>query len=450
MKRLLEINSVCGIRSTGRIATDIAEEYIKNGWEVKIAYSRETVPEKYKDISYRIGSDFNAKINALSCRIFDNDGFAAKAQTQNFLKWATEYDPDELWLHNLHGYYINIEMLFDWIKSRPEIKVHWTLHDCWAFTGHCAHFTAVKCDKWQSHCAYCVQKTGYPKSILMDYSKENFDRKKAAVTGVKDMTIITPSQWLADLVGKSFLNEYNVEVRHNTIDTAAFKFTPSNFREKYGLTDKKIVLGVASAWGARKGLNDFYKLSTVLPKEYVVVLVGLTEKQMKQAPQEIIKIQRTNSKEEFADIYSAADVFINPSVQETFGMTTLEAISCGVKPIVLKGTAYEEVVNTYGGVAVEHDIGKIAGKIYEICGGGYLMLINRTNSVKDLAAIYSAADIFLNLTYEDNYPTVNLEAQACGTRCVTYRTGGSVESVRDEDVIYQGSIKDIIKIIGTI
>ena len=368
--RVLFINSVCGIRSTGRICTDLAQGMEKEGYEVKIAYGRETVPKKYQKYAVRIGSEWSVRKNALSCRLFDNDGFTAKHATKKLLEWADEYNPDMLWLHNLHGYYINIEMLFAWIKSRPNMQVKWTLHDCWTFTGHCSHFTIVQCEQWKGHCSHCVQKRGYPASYFKDNCSSNFERKKAAFTGVQNMLLITPSQWLADLVGQSFLKEYPVEVRYNKIDTTVFKPTLSDFRERYGLNDKKIVLGVASSWGERKGLNDFIKLSEMLDESYAIVLVGLTARQIRKLPKQIKGIQRTNSTKELAQAYTAADVFVNPSREETFGLTTIEAESCGTEAIVYKGTACEEVVNQFGGHAVDGNVNAIYDQIIKITSSG--------------------------------------------------------------------------------
>lgn len=361
--KVLMINSVCGIRSTGRICTDLADVLVENGYEVKIAYGRENVPEKYQKYAVRIGTDLDNKFHAIQTRLFDTHGFGSKKATVKFLTWADSYDPDILHLHNIHGYYINVEMLFDWIKSRPQMKVIWTLHDCWAFTGHCAHFTLANCDKWQIVCKNCSQTKSYPACIFGGNVEDNFNRKKAAFTGVKDMTLVTPSKWLAGLVRQSFLKEYHVKVIYNGIDTTVFKPTQSEFRKKYNLGGKKILLGVASSWNKSKGLYDFIELSKVLDDKYKIVLVGLSEKQIKEVPDNIIKI-------------------------------------------------------------------------------------SRTNSVKELAEIYTAADVFLNLTYEDNYPTVNLEAQACGTPVVTYATGGSVESVPKENVIDYGAFDKIMKLIN--
>ncbi len=354
--RILMINSVCGIRSTGRICTQMAEKFVAEGHEVKIAYGRESLPEDYRDIAVRIGSEQSVYVNALQSRFTDREGFYSKKATKCFLKWAEAYDPDMLWLHNLHGYYINVEMLFDWIKTRPAMQVKWTLHDCWAFTGHCAHFSYVQCSKWKNGCHRCSQKRQYPVSMLADSSEKNYLRKKAAFCGVSNMTLIVPSNWLANLVGQSFLKEYPVEVVPNTIDTDTFRPTPGNFREKYSLQDRKIILGVASAWSQRKGLYDFFQLADLLDEQYKIVLVGLTAKQIKKVPDKILCIPVTNSKQELAEIYTAADIFVNPSREETFGLTTIEALACGTPAIVYQNTACEEIVATHGGVAVEQSV----------------------------------------------------------------------------------------------
>lgn len=363
--KILMINVVCGIRSTGRICTDLATELEGQGHEVKIAYGREDVPEKFQKYAMRIGNNVDVKCHGVKTRFGDSSGFGSKRVTADFLKWATRYKPDVLWLHNLHGYYINIEMLFEWIKNNPDMEVRWTLHDCWAFTGHCSHFSFVNCNKWLIQCENCVQKKEYPKSIFLDRSKRNYERKKKAFTGVKNMTIITPSKWLADLVKKSYLGEYPIETHYNKIDTTAFRPTPSLFKKDYGIENKKMVLGVASSWNERKGLYDFYRLSEMLDEEYAIVLVGLSEKQIKNLPRNIVGIKQTNSVSELAAIYTAADVFVNPSKEETFGLTTIEALSCGTKAIVYKGTACEEIVDIYGGVAVNPDVESLYKEIIE-------------------------------------------------------------------------------------
>lgn len=359
--KVLMINSVCGIGSTGRICTDLATKLESEGHIVKIGYGRKDyVPEQYKKYSVKIGTKYDVILHALMSRMTDKSGFYSERATRIFLEWANDFDPDILWLHNIHGYYINVEMLFDWIKKRPDMVVKWTLHDCWAFTGHCSHFSYAKCDKWKVNCSNCIQKKEYPASIFIDNSFSNFFRKRDAFTGVKNMTLITPSRWLAGLVKQSFLKDYRIEVIYNNIDENIFKPRESNFREEYNLIDKKIILGVANIWNKRKGLDDFIKLSRIIDDTYKIVLVGLNDKQIKCLPKNIVGIKRTNSTYELAGLYTAADVFVNP-------------------------------------------------------------------------------------TYEDNYPTVNLEAKACGTPVITYRTGGSVESVPDENVVEVGDVEGLLK-----
>ena len=352
-KRLLLINSVCGIGSTGRICADIAREYEQDGYEVKIAYGRSDVlgegTEKY---AVRIGSKVDVYAHVAYTRLFDKHGLASKRATKNFLMWADRYNPDILWLHNIHGYYINYEILFEWIKRRqkelaesgkPAMEVKWTLHDCWAFTGHCAYFSYVGCDKWKCGCGDCPQKCEYPQSIIEDYSSVNYLRKKGAFQGVNNLEILVPSEWMKKLAEDSFLGQYHVTVLNNSIDNSIFKYTESNFREKYNLENKIVVLGVAYVWDKRKGLNTFIELSKMLNDDFAIVLVGLNQKQIAKLPKGIIGLPRTEKVEKLVEIYSSADVFVNPSYEETFGMTTMEAQACGTYTIVYKGTACEEV-----------------------------------------------------------------------------------------------------------
>ena len=365
--KVLLINSVCGVGSTGKICGGIAQKLEAEGHEVKIAYGRDgTVPEKFQRYAVRIGTDLDVKIHGIRSRLLDDHCFASRRATKAFLQWAQEFDPELLWLHNIHGYYLNMELLFGWIKSRPGMQVKWTFHDCWPFTGHCAYFTMAGCDKWKTGCGSCPQKKGYPTSMLLDRSGANFQRKKELFTGVKDMTIITPSQWLADLVKESFLGEYPVEVHYNTIDTTVFKPTEGDFRQKYGLEDKKIVLGVANIWDARKGLEYFVALRKMLSEDVAIVLVGLSQKQIETLPDGMIGITRTQNQVELAQIYTAADVFVNPSREETFGLTTVEAVACGTPAIVFKNTACEEVVNQFGGVAVDPNVDAIYSELIKL------------------------------------------------------------------------------------
>lgn len=292
--RILLINEVFGTTSTGKICAQIAEQYEKEGHTVKVAYGRwGEVPEKYKRFAYRIGSDFDVKMHALETRLFDSHGLGSYLATKRFLKFAKEFNPDLLWIHNIHGYYINYPLLFSWIKLRPNMQIKWTLHDCWAFTGHCVHFTFAKCYKWKNGCSRCCQKTKYPASYLLDGSKRNYKKKKKAFLGVDNMTIITPSNWLADLVHESFLKNYPVKVQYNTVDTKVFKPTMSDFREKYKIGERKMILAVSNTWEVpSKGLSDIYELAKMLDDKYVIVLVGITEELIREIPKNIVGLKK--------------------------------------------------------------------------------------------------------------------------------------------------------------
>ena len=250
--KILMINSVCGIRSTGRICTDIAEMLEAKGHTVKIAYGRLDVPDKYEKYAIRIGNSLDVGIHAGMSLMWDCSGLFSKTSTESFMKWMKEYDPDIIHLHNIHGFYINIEMLFDYLKQNQK-KIIWTLHDCWAFTGHCAYFDFSGCQKWKTGCSNCPSLKDYPPCFGIDRSRKNYQLKKQLFTGLSDMTIVTPSQWLADLVKESFLKEYPVYVVHNDINHSVFKPVPSADVSVEITKRKKIILGVASVWEKRKG-----------------------------------------------------------------------------------------------------------------------------------------------------------------------------------------------------
>lgn len=349
--RVLMINVVCGIRSTGRICTDLATALEAQGHEVKIAYGRENVPEQFQKYAVKIGTDLDVKLHGVRARLLDGAGFGCKATTEKFIKWIKEYDPDAIHLHNIHGYYINIEVLFDYLKICGK-KVIWTLHDCWAFTGHTAYCDAVNCEKWITGCFKCPQKAQYPKT-LVDRSKYNWLKKKEIMTDVPNMIIVTPSQWLANLVKKSFLSEYPVEVIHNGIDTSQFTPLENDFKKHFGIQNKKMILGVATAWDDNKGINDYIRLSEKLgDDEYKVVLVGLTDDQIINLPSNLLGLKKTNSLKELAQIYSAADFVLNLSKVENYPTINLEAICCGTTVITYDVGGSRESVEAANGIVV--------------------------------------------------------------------------------------------------
>lgn len=350
--KILMINSVCGIKSTGRICTDIADVLINNGHECRIIFGRESVPEKYSSISYRIASNVEIACNGILSRIFDNEGFNAKINTKRAIKYILSYKPDIIHLHNLHGYYLNISMLMKFLAGL-NIPIIYTFHDCWAITGHCSYFSLKNCERWKTGCFKCPARKEYPSSILIDNSKRNYMNKCKYFNMISNMIIITPSFWLSNVVQNSFLNNRIIKVIPNGIDLELFYPRESTFREKYGITDKKIILGVASTWTELKGLFKFYELNDLLNDNEIIVLVGLNKKQMRTLPSKIIGIEKTNSIDELAEIYSSADVYVNLSQAETMGLTTVESIACGTPVVVSNFTAIPEFINENCGVIIK-------------------------------------------------------------------------------------------------
>lgn len=368
------INVVCGIRSTGRICTDLATELEKQGHEVKIAYGREMVPEQFQKYAVKIGSDIDVKIHAIRARLFDGMGFGSGKATKKFIKWIEKYNPDVIHLHNIHGYYINIEILFNYLRTCDK-KIIWTLHDCWAFTGHSAYCDAVQCERWMNGCYKCPQIKEYPKAI-MDASQKNWKKKRNIFSSIPNMTIITPSNWLAGLVKKSFLSQYQVHIIHNGIDTSQFKPMYNNLREIYHLEDKFIVLGVATVWNDMKGYSDFMKLSLMLDDSYKIIMVGLTEQQIEKLPSRILGVKRTASVKELSYIYSAADVFLNLTYCDSYGLVNIEAALCGTPAISYDTGGCAESVSGHGYIVPKGDLDAVVEKINFIKEKGFEFDIN--------------------------------------------------------------------------
>ena len=333
--KCVQVNSVPH-GSTGSIMMGLHGKLLDEGVDSYVCWGRGRSAEGERELKF--GTDLGFYGDVLRTRFDGRAGFHSRGATRRLLAWLDEIDPDVVHLHNVHGYYVNIEMLFEWLASH-RCRVKWTLHDCWAFTGHCAHFTYAKCAQWQSRCAHerpCPQLGTYPKTYSRRSCARNFEDKQRLFNLVSSerMELITPSKWLADLVGQSFLSKYPVTVKHNEIDRSVFKPTPSDFRERYGIGDRFMILGVASPWTERKGLGDFVKLAGELDgSQFAIVLVGLSEKQIGKMPPGLIALPRTNTPAELTAIYTAADVFFNPTREDNYPTVNLEAEACGT-PVV--------------------------------------------------------------------------------------------------------------------
>ena len=366
--RIVQING--GAKgSTGKIMMGIADVARAQGHEVMCASPITTTNrDAGEDCGYyRIGTFNSRRVNVALARITGFNGCFAWFETYKLLKKIDEFKPDIIHLHNLHDSYINLPMLFSYIKKH-NVPTVWTLHDCWAFTGQCPHFTMVKCDKWKMGCYGCPQYKAYPSS-LYDNTKRMWQLKKKWFTDVKNMTIVTPSEWLAGLARESYLKQYPIEVINNGIDLNVFKSTHSNFRKQYGIPgDKYIVLGVSFAWGYRKGLDCFVEMAEKLGEQFQIVLVGTDDEIDKNLPQSIISIHRTQNQKELAEIYSAADVFVMPTREENYPTVNMEAIACGTPVVTFDTGGSPEMLDDKTGIVVEaNDIKATVKAIKDIC-----------------------------------------------------------------------------------
>ena len=351
--KIFQINSVCGYGSTGKIAVDLYNAIVDAGGKCRIAYGRGTAPGGIDSV--KITSELDVRLHGIRSRLTDKSGFYSKKATKRLITEIKAFEPDVIHLHNIHGYYLNVKLLFDFLKVYQK-PVVWTLHDCWAFTGHCAYYDAAGCQKWKVGCNNCPNLSSYPKSFK-DNSRNNYLAKKAAFCGLNNLTLVTPSKWLKGEVADSFLSHYRCEVINNGIDTDIFKPETSDIKAQLGIQNKKMLLGVASVWEERKGFADFIALSQKLTDQYVTVLVGLSQKQKETLPKNVIGITRTSDQKELAQLYSAADFFINLTYEDNYPTTNLEALCCGTPVITYNtGGSGEAVQSGTGAVVPRGDI----------------------------------------------------------------------------------------------
>lgn len=353
MPTLLQINSCANWGSTGKIAEQINQTAASQGWKTYIAYGRSVNPCQSKLI--HVGNTLPQGIALLEARLFDNDGLANRIATRRLVKKIKKIKPDLIQLHNLHGYYINYKILFDYFNSSG-IPVVWTLHDCWSFTGHCSHFVGANCEKWKTQCSECPLKKGYPASLWLDQSARNYILKKQLFAANKNLHIVAVSKWIASLVQQSYLKDADIRIINNGIDINTFRPIVTEKEAKYQ------ILGVSSVWNKSKGLYDFYRLREALDvNQYDITLVGLKDEQIKALPKGIKGITRTNSVEELVRYYSTSDVFVNPTYGDTFPTTNLEALACGTPVITYRTGGSPESIDRRTGIVVEQ------GNVNDLC-----------------------------------------------------------------------------------
>lgn len=389
--RIAQINVVSSL-STGRIAVQLCRLCDRNGHKALLCHARDHAP---RDIfSYRIGTMLDTYVHLGLSRLTDRAGFFSRSATRKLVRQLELYKPDLIHLHNLHGYYLHLPTLFHYLRE-TDIPVVWTLHDCWAYTGHCAYYTTAKnapplqavrrrakqetigCERWMGGCGQCVLKHAYPASWLRDQSARNWNEKRQLFCGLKHMVLTTPSQWLKDEVKQSFLKDYPVYVLPNGIDLSTFKPCADetfmyDVARSYGLDrtgGRKLILSVAAVWDERKGLEDLIELSRKLGPEYCVAAVGLDEYQMEALPKNtVIGIKRTGNINDLCALYTAADLYVSTSHEETMGMTLVEALACGTQVLCYDATAMPEIVtDEVGEVVPVGDMDALAAAARRLC-----------------------------------------------------------------------------------
>ena len=358
MPKLLQINITANWGSTGKIAEAIGVAAMAHGWESYIAFGRWCNPSQSHLI--KIGGRWDKYLHFAEQRIRDNEGLCSRSATKKLIRQIEEIKPDVVQLHNIHDHYLNYRLLFEYL-NQTDIKVVWTFHDCWAFTGHCFHFVTKKCMRWQTSCYDCPLKNVYPKTLL-DRSAKNYDLKKELFAGNKNLTIVPCSDWMAGFVKQSFLKDKRIEVIKNGGDLSVFYPL-----ERDANNNKFSILAVSNVWNEDKGLGDSFKMRKLLPESYRITIVGLTSKQVDALPVGIAGIERTQNVQELVRLYSDASVLINPTYADTFPTVNLEALACGTPVITYRTGGSPEAVSSETGWVVEQgDIETVALNVKSI------------------------------------------------------------------------------------
>ncbi len=361
--KILQINSVYKYSSTGNIVKDIHLRLLANNNDSLVIYGRKKIKAE-KNVEY-IGSKIGYLFHGFVTRMFGMHGRASKIATKRAIKIIDSYKPDIVHLHNIHGYYLNYKLLFKFLRKH-KYKIVWTFHDCWPFTGHCAYYTAAGCQKWQDGCYKCPSKKDYPASFLFDNSKSNFKLKRKTFSNIENLTIVTPSKWLKDEVKNTYFKDNPIEVINNGIDLELWTNRGRTSALNRGVGKEFMILGVSNIWEPRKGLTYFIELSDKLKSDEFIVLVGKMSKEEKQnLPENIVHIERTSNREELAELYREANVFLNPTLEDNFPTVNIESLACGTPVITFETGGSPEIIDEKTGIVVNEKSAEALRKAIE-------------------------------------------------------------------------------------
>lgn len=341
MPTLLQLNVCVNFGSTGRIVEQIGLAALGAGWESYIVAGRKIRNSASSVI--KCGNNIGVLEHFAENRLLDNEGLASRIATRKVIRTIRNIHPDIVQIHNIHDHWLNYRLLFDYL-NQTDIKVVWTFHDCWAFTGHCYHFVSRNCRRWETGCFDCPLHNKYG----LDRSKRNYRLKKTLFAANKNLTIVSCSEWMGDFVKRSFLSNADQKVLYNGIDLNVFKPVPKKIRG-----DKFRIIAVSNVWLPYKGINDLYKLRQLLSDDYEIVIVGLSKSQVQSLPEGIIGIQKTQNVQELVNLYSSADVLVNPTYADTFPTVNLESIACGTPVITYRTGGSPEAIDGQTGIVVE-------------------------------------------------------------------------------------------------
>lgn len=365
--RVFQLNTFCGVKSTGRIAGEIAKLVWQDGGECKVGYGVPGISKDCESFAYRIGRPAERKIHAVIRKLFDAEGYGSFFATVRLIHELKAFQPNLIHFHNLHGCYLNFPLLFRYLAN-VNTPVVWTLHDCWPFTGHCAYFDFSGCDKWMNTCSDCPQQRNYPICIGLDGSKRNHIHKKKWFSSLKKLTFVAPCEWMTRPLKASFLGKYPVRVIPNGVNLEVFHPVTNDLRTRYGLEGKKLCLAVAAEWDERKGLKYLVQAAQTLGEEYHFVIIGLNAEQIRALPKGITGLKRTSSTEELAAWYTAADCLVNPTLEDNMPMVNLEALACGTPVVVFEtGGCPEAIDSTCGAVVPQGDLTGLCEAIISVC-----------------------------------------------------------------------------------